>query len=183
MAEWKVREATLDDYEAWRDTYDQVAKEGRWIGGEEARPHEVMRPQFTAYVEDPDRLAVVSETPADGLIGGLMAHFARPGVIDVGMQLLEPWRGRGIGTALMSACVEWAREKDAHKLTLEVWPHNDAALALYRKFGFVEEGRFRRHYRRRSGELWDSIAMGLVLDEASPGSPHPDASGLAKLKS
>jgi len=28
----------------------------------------------------------------------------------------------------------------------------------------------RRHYRRRSGELWDAVIMGLVLDETSPGS-------------
>ena len=172
-----MRAATLDDYEAWRTTYDVVAKEGRWIGGEEARPHEVMRPQFSVYVEDPDCLALAADT-ADGVVGGLMARFTRPGVIDLGMQLLHDWRGRGVGSALMSGCVEWAREKRAHKLTLEVWPHNDAALALYRKFGFEVEGRLRRHYRRRSGQLWDSIVMGLVLDESSPSSPHADAGSL-----
>jgi RimJ/RimL family protein N-acetyltransferase len=55
-----------------------------------------------------------------------------------------------------------------------VWPHNAAAIALYRKVGFQVEGRRRRQYRRRNGELWDAILMGLVLDEVSPGSPHPD---------
>jgi RimJ/RimL family protein N-acetyltransferase len=44
-----------------------------------------------------------------------------------------------------------------------VWPHNDRAIALYEKLGFVEEGRLRRHYRRRNGELWDAVVMGLVL--------------------
>jgi hypothetical protein len=34
---------------------------------------------------------------------------------------------------------------------------------LYRKSGFVEEGRRARHYRRASGELRDSIVMGLLL--------------------
>ncbi|MEP9394480.1 MULTISPECIES: GNAT family N-acetyltransferase [Gordonia] len=46
------------------------------------------------------------------------------------------------------------------------------AIALYEKFGCVAEGRLYRHYRRRSGELWDAIVMGLILDTTSPGSPY-----------
>jgi RimJ/RimL family protein N-acetyltransferase len=46
-----------------------------------------------------------------------------------------------------------------------VWPHNDRAIALYARRGFVEEGRLVRHYRRRSGELWDAIIMGLPLSD------------------
>jgi RimJ/RimL family protein N-acetyltransferase len=56
-------------------------------------------------------------------------------------------------------------------VALQVWPHNHAARALYRRFGFADEGLLRRHYRRRNGELWDAVVMGLVLDESSPGSP------------
>jgi ribosomal protein S18 acetylase RimI-like enzyme len=40
-----------------------------------------------------------------------------------------------------------------HKLTLSVFPHNEAAIALYRKFGFLEERRRTKHIRRASGEL------------------------------
>ena len=48
-------------------------------------------------------------------------------------------------------------------MTLSVFPHNEAAIALYRKFDFVEEGRRRKHIRRANGELWDVIEMGLLL--------------------
>jgi ribosomal protein S18 acetylase RimI-like enzyme len=41
--------------------------------------------------------------------------------------------------------------------------YNDAAFALYRTFGFVEEGRRTQHMRRANGELWDLIEMGLLL--------------------
>ena len=83
----------------------------------------------------------------------------------------HPWRGRGVGSTLLESCINWAKEHGAHKLSLEVWPHNIAAIALYRKFGFEHEGLQMRHYRRRSGQLWDAITMGLVLDTTSPGSP------------
>ncbi len=63
----------------------------------------------------------------------------------------------------MAAAVEWARARGLHKLALSVFPHNHAAIALYRKFGFVEEGRLVQHVRRSDGELWDLIEMGLLL--------------------
>ena len=79
------------------------------------------------------------------------------------MAVAREWRGRGVGSALMAAAIDWARERGLHKLSLGVWPHNTAAIALYRKFGFVEEGRKVKQYRRKSGELWDTIEMGLLL--------------------
>ena len=72
------------------------------------------------------------------------------------MAVARGWRGRGAGSALLREAIAWARERGLHKLSLSVFPHNAAAIALYRKFGFVEEGRRVKHYRRASGELWDS---------------------------
>jgi RimJ/RimL family protein N-acetyltransferase len=63
----------------------------------------------------------------------------------------------------MVAAIDWAREQDLHKLSLSVWPHNAAAIALYRKYGFVEEGRRVKQIRRQSDELWDVVDMGLLL--------------------
>jgi hypothetical protein len=53
----------------------------------------------------------------------------------------------------------------ARESALGVFPHDEDALRLYRKFGFVEEGRRVRHIRRQNGELWDLIEMGLLLDQ------------------
>jgi putative acetyltransferase len=78
-----------------------------------------------------------------------------------------------VGSALVAAALAAACASGAHKVALQAWPNNTAALSLYTKFGFVEEGRLRRHYRRRDGSLWDAVVMGLVLDERSPGGP-PD---------
>jgi RimJ/RimL family protein N-acetyltransferase len=99
----------------------------------------------------------------DEIIGSLHVEASRFGFGEVGMAVARPWRGRGVGAALLEAAIGWAREQGLHKLSLSVFPHNTAAIALYRKFGFVEEGRRVKQFRRASGELWDSLEMGLLL--------------------
>jgi ribosomal protein S18 acetylase RimI-like enzyme len=100
---------------------------------------------------------------AGEVVGMLSVIDSSFGFGELAMMVAAPWRGRGVGTALVAAAIERARARGLHKLTLSVFPHNEAAVALYRKFGFVEEGRRSRHMRRESGELWDLIDMGLLL--------------------
>ena len=101
---------------------------------------------------------------ADGeVVGSLHLERSRHGFGEIGMAVTREWRGRGVGSALLAAAIESARERGLHKLSLAVFAHNDAAIALYRKFGFVEEGRRVKQYRRASGELWDAVDMGLLL--------------------
>ena len=97
------------------------------------------------------------------LIGSLVVEPSRHGFGEIGMAVAREWRGRGVGSALLTAAIEWARGRGLHKLSLGVFAHNTAAIELYRKFGFVEEGRRIKQYRRASGELWDSVEMGLLL--------------------
>jgi ribosomal protein S18 acetylase RimI-like enzyme len=97
------------------------------------------------------------------VIGMLHVEASRHGFGEIGMLVERGWRGRGVGSALLRAAAGLAREQGLHKLCLEVFAHNAAAIALYRRHGFAEEGRRVRQYRRASGELWDSIVMGLPL--------------------
>lgn len=97
------------------------------------------------------------------VVGMLHVEASRHGFGDVGMAVARDWRGLGVGSALMAAAIEWSRERGLHKLSLGVFAHNAAGIALYKKAGFVEEGRRVKQYRRASGELWDSIEMGLLL--------------------
>jgi putative acetyltransferase len=83
---------------------------------------------------------------------------------DLGMFLLPDFRGHGVGSALVERAIEIARERQAYKITLQVWPHNEAAIRLYEKFGFEREGYLRSHWPRQNGEIWDTIVMGLVFD-------------------
>ena len=97
------------------------------------------------------------------IVGMLYVESSRFGSGELGMAVAREWRGRGVGSALVQAAIEWARAEGLHKLCLEVFAHNQAGLALYKKFGFAVEGRRVKQIRRSSGELWDSIAMGLLL--------------------
>ena len=98
------------------------------------------------------------------MVGNIWVRVAPYGVADIGMLVTESWRGRGAGGALLQSAMGWAKQEGAHKMALEVWPHNVGAIRLYERFGFAPEGRKVRHYRRRNGELWDSVLMGLALD-------------------
>lgn len=95
-----------------------------------------------------------------GLIFVIESGF---GFGEIAMLVAADWRARGVGTALVETAIEWARAQGLHKLTLSVFPHNEAAIGLYRKLGFTEEGRHPKHIRRTNGELWDLIDMGLPL--------------------
>ena len=98
-----------------------------------------------------------------GQLVGMHIEASRHGFGEIGMLVGRGWRGRGVGSALVQAAIGRARGQGLHKLCLEVFAHNTAAIALYRKSGFMEEGRRTGQYRRASGELWDSIIMGLAL--------------------
>jgi RimJ/RimL family protein N-acetyltransferase len=100
----------------------------------------------------------------DMIVGVIHVDRGRFGCGEIGMAVARAQRGQGVGSALLAAGIDWAREQGLHKLSLSVFPHNEAGIALYRKFGFVEEGRRVKHIRRASGDLWDTIEMGLLLE-------------------
>jgi ribosomal protein S18 acetylase RimI-like enzyme len=158
-----VREATLADVDALVAILVEVAGEGRWIGTEAPVDTERRRQRMAEDVERADAIVLVAEA-GGAPVGELGLHLARYGVAELGMAVAAGWRGRGVGRALLAEAIDRARAAGAHKVALQVWPHNAAAIALYERFGFEREGYLHRHYRRRSGELWDAIIMGLRLD-------------------
>lgn len=158
-----VRPAIADDLDVLVEQTWAVAAEGRWIGTEIPFDRAARRAGLGASIDGPGSVVLVADTETaggPGVVGHISVRIAPYGVADIGMLLIDGWRGRGIGTLLLDAAIAWAAASGAHKMALEAWPHNTGALALYRRAGFVEEGRKRRHYRRANGELWDSVLMG-----------------------
>ncbi|MDX6513273.1 MAG: hypothetical protein QOE36_2777 [Gaiellaceae bacterium] len=87
-------------------------------------------------------------------------HPASGHVADLGLLVAKDWRRRGVGTALLEAAVVWARASSVAKLELHVFPWNEPAIELYRRFGFEEEGYRKAQYRRADGYV-DAVLMAL----------------------
>jgi len=71
-------------------------------------------------------------------------------------------RGCGIGGALVGEYLKMARERGAKRCFLEVRASNNAARALYERFGFVSFG-VRKNYYKRPKE--DALMMACELEE------------------
>ena len=171
MTDLEVRPMRPEDVDAVLELFVAVVEEGRWLGTQPPIDRETQRERFLAQAEPgTESASLVAVTPEGQVVGHTRVDMTPYNVAGLGMMVDAAWRGRGVGGALVRAATDAARRLGAHKVALQVWPHNEVARRLYLKHGFVEEGLLRRHYPRRNGELWDAVVMGLVLDETAPGS-------------
>lgn len=99
--------------------------------------------QQAAELADPRSVCFVAE------VAGAAAGYAQLSTGDappcvsgegpielVRLYVSREWFGRGVGEALMRACVGEARAAGRHTMWLGVWEHNPRAQAFYRKWGF-----------------------------------------------
>ena len=77
----------------------------------------------------------------------------------VGVSLKRAYWGQGIGTAMMSALIDAARQAGYEQVELDVVDNNTRALALYTRFGFVCVGRIPNALRYRDGRYADMCLM------------------------
>jgi RimJ/RimL family protein N-acetyltransferase len=160
VAEFEVRPARAEDARAMAELFAAVAAERTGIASEPPVDIDERTAVFAAGMLEAGTFVAVA---GDQIIGLIRIKPSRHGFGDLAMLVDRDWRGRGVGSALVRAGIDWARDQGLHKVSLEVFTHNEAAIALYRKSGFAEEGRRPGQYRRASGELWDSIVMGMLL--------------------
>lgn len=95
---------------------------------------------------DPGREVLVAEAAGAvvGMVDVTIADEPDPGSIlrpvstaDLGISVLDGWRRRGIGRALMVAAEASARRRGAGQLILDMAAANADALAFYRSLGYV----------------------------------------------
>lgn len=77
-----------------------------------------------------------------------------------GLVVDERYRRRGIGSALIRACKDWAAAAGALNIRLEVRASNAAALALYQRHGFSPVGHRRAYY---SAPVEDAVLLQAPL--------------------
>lgn len=75
----------------------------------------------------------------------------------------EYW-GLGIGSAMLSACIDCAKKASYSQLELNVVSDNHSAIAMYKKAGFVEFGRNPKGFRSRVNGYQELVYMRLDLE-------------------
>jgi diaminopimelate decarboxylase len=166
-----IRPATPRDTRSFLEFWNAIVAEGRYVRSESvSSPPRVYRSRFRrSWTEQEAQLVALDGGRVVGHVYVQReAHPVTRHVATLGIAVAPDWRGRGIGAALMAEGVRWARSVGVERLMLSVYPHNTAAIALYRKFGFIDEGRLVRHSRKSTGDE-DEILMATWLGpEASP---------------
>lgn len=165
-----IRAADPSDAEQLTRLAEQVSAEpegwlisvaGEWrSAGDERRYLKALRKYAHAAV-------FIAEREDGAIVGRLSVgrdpHPASSHVADLGLMVALDARREGIGTALLQAAVDWARTAGVRKLELHVFPWNEAAIALYDRFGFEREGYRKGHYRRGSEDV-DAILMAYRVE-------------------
>jgi ribosomal protein S18 acetylase RimI-like enzyme len=161
----EIRPARARDAAPFVEMWRSVVEEGRWVRSETvAHPTRVYRARFRRPWTDEEAQIVAVE--GERVVGHLYIqrerHPVTRHVATLGIAVAPDRRGEGIGAALLDEAIRWARGAGVEKIVLSVYPSNTAAISLYRRFGFVDEGRLSRQSRRSGGYL-DEILMGLWL--------------------
>ena len=130
------------------------------------------------YTEERERAWIANHADSDKSIFLLAQHDGRviaitelarlsaptqSHVAGLGISIDRDYRRLGLGTRLMGRLLDWARAHAIKRVELKVFARNHPAIALYAKFGFVEEGRHRM-IARKQGQFLDDLTMALLLD-------------------
>jgi len=128
-----IREFTLEDYD------DVLAL---WLGagpGVDRRPSDELDQVALKLERDPDLFIVA--TLEGRIVGAVMGGFDGRRAYVYHLAVVHDLRGRGVGDALMDELEERLRRKGALKAKCQVFTHNEASLAFFRRRGWeLEEG-------------------------------------------
>jgi RimJ/RimL family protein N-acetyltransferase len=140
---------------------DRVAREGRHLAMLEA-PSFVRTRRFVLDSLKAGAIHVVAVAGHDEVVGWCdlrpkSAAALRHSAV-LGMGLVAPYRGQGLGSRMLAATLDSAGQAGLQRAELVVRADNAPAIALYRRFGFELEGTL-RDYLRVDGVSHDALQM------------------------
>lgn len=92
----------------------------------------------------------------------VMQNPRRRHVAEIGMGVAEPFQGQGVGSALLRAALDLADNWLALKrVELLVYSSNEAAIALYERFGFEVEAEL-TNYAFQYGNYVNALIMSRI---------------------
>lgn len=126
------------------------------------------RPWWLSHL-DPRYPILVAEDTADQTVLGYASLSAWSEGFPVyhtttesSLYLAPAAQGRGLGTALMRALLDTARQLEFHVVLSRIWAKNAASIAMCRKCGYEEVGT-QREIGQRNGHWDDCVLLQVVL--------------------
>ncbi len=160
-----IRRAEPSDYEA----VTRIFVQPKVVWGTLQLPYPSVEFWRKRLAEPPDGYFGLLACAGDDVVGelGPLTFPNAPRRRHVGkifMAVRDDWQGKGAGTALMQSAVDMADKwLNISRLELEVYTDNDAAVRLYKKFGFVIEGTLVR-FAYRDGQYVDAYTMARLRE-------------------
>lgn len=150
MTEYRVRPIETEDVPfLWEMLYASLHTQA---GDEPLKPEIVYSSELSKYVEGWGRagdFGYIAVDPLGRRLGSITLRlydeqnagygYVNAATPEMGMAVIEEARGKGLGTLLMQAALDEARQRGIQAVSLSVDPNN-AAIRLYRRFGFEEMG-------------------------------------------
>ena len=171
MPAFTIRPAVPDDAAEFLRHRRMIAQEpnnGIIQGPDDPLPTESeMRERFAQAAHSANSVTMLALDSDQRVIGLAGLHGgsrqANRHTATIGIAVSPEWRGQGVGTALMQAIIDFARQGGVLKrLELEVISTNERAIHVYRKLGFVPEGLHRRKLYK-DGQYHDNLSMALFI--------------------
>ena len=167
MTDVKIIPITEEDIKGFWSAVDTVAREHKYLAFLEGPPINTTRdfvldningnwPHFIAVCDS----RIIGWCDISALDRPVFAHIG-----SLGIGILAPYRGLGIGKKLLQAAIQKAEQKGLTRIELTVREKNKPAIALYKKFGFKIEG-IHKNGVCIEGKYENHVFMALLLGDA-----------------
>ena len=118
---------------------------------------------LSAELQNDTAVFLVAENEAGDVLGFLGMHHILDECDIAQVAVQRDFRRLGVGFWLLSAAADYAAKNGVRRLMLETRKSNDPARALYRKFGFVEDGCRPRFYE---APVEDAVLYSYYVEKA-----------------
>lgn len=164
MIDVVIRKATEQDLESIRVIYNQGIEDRIATLETDLKDITFMKEWFN--IHSGRYTVIVAEY--EGLVigwGSLNPYNSRcayDGVADLSLYIFRGFRGKGIGTKILTRLERFAKENAFHKIILSTFSFNALGQNLYRKKGYREVGVFKNH-GILDGKFVDVLVMEKLL--------------------
>ncbi|MDQ0416879.1 RimJ/RimL family protein N-acetyltransferase [Croceifilum oryzae] len=164
-----IRKAQVSDAEKLLDYGRNIAEESSFliITPEEMKAEDVASEEnWIKSFESSGNLLLVAEVEGE-IVGSLNCNRPRRSRVRhigmIGVAVRKPYWNQRVGTKLIEALFEWAKENDVEEIQLTVLKHNDRAKHVYQKLGFQVIGERPRAMKYEDGTYANEVLMSYYL--------------------